>query len=135
MKRTDNLTKKQRSYCMSKIRSKWTTQEKKVHNCLKAHKIKHKMHPKLQGSPDIVLKDKKIAIFIHGCFWHKCPRCYKEPKSNKGYWLPKIKKNIKRDKKNAKLLKGQGYSIVKIWEHELKKSGTAPLRKAIQHGI
>lgn len=131
----DNLTKKQRSYCMSKIRSKWTVQEKKVHNFLTAQKIKHKMHPKLLGNPDILLLDSKTVIFVHGCFWHKCPKCYKEPKSNRRYWLPKIEHNIKRDKKNAKLLKENGYSVIKIWEHKLKKGKTAFLKKVIKDGI
>ncbi len=85
---------------MSNIKSKWTDQEKKIHSYLKANKIKHKMHPKLSGSPDILLKDANTVVFLHGCFWHKCPKCYKEPKSNKKYWLPKIEKNVKRDRKN-----------------------------------
>lgn len=116
----DKMTKEQRSYCMSRIRSKWTKPEIKVHNILKGNKIKHKMHPKIKGSPDIILKDKKVAIFIHGCFWHKCSKCYKEPMSNKKYWLPKIEKNVKRDKINKKMLKKQGYETFIIWEHELK---------------
>jgi DNA mismatch endonuclease (patch repair protein) len=116
----DNLTKKQRSFCMSMIKSKWTLPEKKIHNLLKSWKIKHKMHPKIKGSPDIILKDKKIAIFIHGCFWHKCPKCFKNPKSKKSYWFPKIKRNINRDKVNINILKKAGWKVVKIWEHELK---------------
>ena len=58
------LTPDQRSYCMSRIRSKWTKQEIEVHNYLKGHKIRHEMHPKIPGSPDIILKDKKTAIFL-----------------------------------------------------------------------
>lgn len=118
---TDNLTVEQRSKCMSNIKSKWTEQEKKIHNHLKSHKIKHKMHPQIPGSPDILLKDTNTAVFLHGCFWHKCPRCYKEPKSNKEYWLPKIERNVKRDRKNARILKTEGYLTTKIWEHEIKK--------------
>lgn len=116
----DNLTKKQRTKCMSNIKSKWTSQERKLHNYLKGKKIKHKMHPKIAGNPDIILKEKKIAIFLNGCFWHRCPKCYKEPKSNKSYWLPKIEGNVKRDRKNAKILKSKGYNIIYIWEHEIK---------------
>ncbi|MFA5382379.1 MAG: hypothetical protein WC356_04375 [Candidatus Micrarchaeia archaeon] len=89
---SDNLTKEQRSRCMSKIRSKWTKQEKKIHNYLKGDKIRHKMHPKLPGNPDIVLKDSKTAVFLHGCFWHKCPNCYKEPKSREAIGCPKLRK-------------------------------------------
>lgn len=118
----DVFTKEKRSWIMSRIKSKWTTQEKKIHNYLKSKKIKHKMHPKIPGSPDIILPGKKIAIFLHGCFWHKCPRHYREPKSNRKYWLSKIDKNVERDKKNIKLLKRNGWKVIKIWEHDIVKN-------------
>lgn len=118
----DNLTKEQRSKTMSRIRSKWTKQEKILHNKLKGLKIKHKMHPDIEGHPDMILKKKKVAVFLHGCFWHKCPKCYKEPKTDKKYWLPKIDNNVKRDKRNLKLLRKQGYTAIKLWEHDIKKN-------------
>jgi len=67
------------------------------------------MYPKICGNPDIILSDSKTAVFIHGCFWHGCPRHFRMPKSNKEYWSQKIKSNIRRDKKAEKLLKVQGY--------------------------
>jgi DNA mismatch endonuclease (patch repair protein) len=118
---TDVFAKEKRSWIMSRIRSKWTKQEKLIHNKLKGLKIKHKMHPEIEGNPDIILKDKKIAIFLHGCFWHKCPKCFVEPKSNIEYWLPKIERNVLRDKENIKLLRKQGWKVIRIWEHEIKK--------------
>lgn len=117
----DNLTKVQRSKTMSRIRSKWTFQERKLHELLKQNKLKHRMHPKIKGSPDIVLINSKTAIFLNGCFWHKCSKCYKEPKTNKDYWIPKINKNAIRDKKNKKILKSQGFNVLTVWEHENKK--------------
>ncbi|MDA2935921.1 very short patch repair endonuclease [Patescibacteria group bacterium AH-259-L05] len=106
---------------MSRIRSRWTSAERLLHNFLKGAKIKHKMHPKIEGSPDAILLEYKKAVFIHGCFWHKCRLCYKEPKTRKEYWLPKIEKNVRRDRKNERALRKDGWRIVKIWEHELKK--------------
>lgn len=117
---TDNLTKVQRSKNMSKIRSKWTKPELLVHHILLTLKIPHKMHPKLDGNPDIILKKEKIAIFVHGCFWHKCPKCYVEPKSNRKYWIPKIARNVERDKENRAKLSVKGYKSLTIWGHELK---------------
>lgn len=117
----DNLTYEQRKRCMQSNRSKWTSIEILLHNYLKGNKIKHKMHPNIDGSPDILLVNKNIAVFIHGCFWHKCPKCYKEPKTNIEYWIPKIDKNNKRDKQNTRILKKQGYLVRVIWEHDLKK--------------
>ncbi len=130
----DTLTKEQRSYCMSRIRSKWTAQEKKIHNYLKGNKIKHKMHPKLVGCPDILLTKSNTAVFLHGCFWHKCPKCYKKPKTRKKYWLPKIQNNVKRDRKNAKILKTEGFNVFKIWEHQVKKDFDKMIIKLIKNG-
>ena len=127
----DNLTTEQRTKCMSNIRNKWTGQEKKIHSYLKSHKIKHKMHPNLEGSPDILLKDIDTVLFLHGCFWHKCSKCYKEPKSNKEYWLPKIERNIKRDRNNAGLLRRHGFKVKKMWEHEIKKDINKVVKKII----
>jgi len=127
----DNLTKEQRSKCMSRIRSKWTVQEVKIHNYLKGNKIKHKMHPRLIGKPDILLTNTNVVVFLHGCFWHKCPKCYKEPKSQKDYWLLKIDNNMKRDKKYARMLKFEGYKVIKVWEHEVKKDFNRALKKII----
>lgn len=117
----DNLTKSQRSYCMSRIRSKWTSQERKIHNYLKGNKIKHQMHPNIVGCPDILFKENRTVLFLHGCFWHRCPKCYKEPKTNKKYWLPKIENNVKRDRRNERRLKKDGYNVLKLWEHDIKK--------------
>jgi DNA mismatch endonuclease, patch repair protein len=128
----DNLTKEQRSKCMSNIRSKWTLQEKKLHNYLKGNKIKHKMHPKLTGNPDILLVNSNTLIFLHGCFWHKCPKCYKQPKTKKKYWIPKIENNVKRDRKNQRLLKKEGYKVIIIWEHEIKMDFGKAFNKIIK---
>ena len=127
----DNLTVEQRSRCMSRIRSKWTLQEKRIHDRLKGLKIKHKMHPQIAGRPDIVLPKSKTAVFLHGCFWHKCPRCYKEPKSNVQYWLPKIEKNVERDKANARLLKKDSWKVMRIWEHEIKNNFDSAVEKIL----
>lgn len=118
----DTLTKKQRSYCMSRIRSKWTKPEMKLHNMLKGRHIRHEMHPAIEGSPDAILKDRKVAVFVHGCFWHGCPACYVRPSSNRRYWSGKIKRNRARDRACIRKLKADGWKAVVLWEHELKRS-------------
>lgn len=128
----DKITQKQRSYIMSRIRSKWTEPERIAHAFLKGHKIRHKMHPKLQGSPDIVLKDRKVAIFLHGCFWHGCKRCYKKPKHNRIFWGQKITANKLRDKKNSVLLKSEGWTVFTIWEHEIKDGNISKILSVIK---
>lgn len=130
----DNLTKEQRSRTMSRIRSKWTSQEKKIHNYLKSNKVKHKMHPKITGKPDILLLNSKTAVFLQGCFWHKCPKCYKKPKTNKKYWTVKIENNVKRDQKNSKSLKKLGFNVIRIWEHQVKDNFESILKRILKHG-
>jgi DNA mismatch endonuclease (patch repair protein) len=125
----DNLTLEQRSKCMSSIRSTWTHPEQKIHSYLKANKIKHEMHPSLTGKPDVLLLSSKTAIFLQGCFWHKCPKCYVEPKTRKSYWLPKIARNVERDKKNVKVLKSKGYKVLSIWEHDIKSNFERTFKK------
>ncbi len=113
----DNLTKEQRSYCMSKIRSSNTRAElsyKSQNNLLE-------FHPKgLFGNPDFADWKKKIVFFIDGCFWHMCPKHYAEPKSNKSYWNPKILKNIIRDAEISIAYKNAGWKVKRVWEHEIK---------------
>lgn len=116
---------------MSRVRSKWTKPEKLIHNHLKGRKIKHKMHPKMMGNPDILIPDLKRVIFIHGCFWHKCPKCYKPPETRKEYWIEKVEKNAARDKKNEKLLLKEGWKVVKIWEHEIRENFQNAFNKLI----
>lgn len=82
------------------------------------------MHPKIEGSPDVTIPDRRKALFLHGCFWHKCSGCYTEPKTRRKYWLPKLEQNVQRDKENEKSLRRHGWKVVKIWEHELKKNKT-----------
>lgn len=115
------MSKEERSKRMSLIRSKWTNQEKWFHNYLKGHKINHKMHPRLKGAPDLILKDKKLAIFLHGCFWHGCKKCYRAPRTNKKFWKEKLERNISRDKQDQRQLKKQGWKVMIIWEHEIPR--------------
>jgi len=112
----DVFTKKKRSEIMSKIRGKWTRPEILAHNWLKGNKIKHRMHPKIYGNPDIITGNK--LIFIDGCFWHGCPKHFRIPKSNRKFWAPKIRRNIQRDRKIRKTLRKKGYTVIRIWEHQ-----------------
>lgn len=78
---------------------------------------------KAPGRPDIAFPGKKIAIFIHGCYWHRCPYCSPSiPKSNAEFWDEKFKKNVARDKKKTNELELQDWKVIVIWECELKKN-------------
>ncbi|MBD3360360.1 DNA mismatch endonuclease Vsr, partial [Candidatus Peregrinibacteria bacterium] len=116
----DKFDRKTRSKIMSRIRAKNTSLEVNFRKLLWQEGLRgYRIHYKLPGKPDIVFTKKKIAIFVDGCFWHKCPKCYEAPKTNKKYWLPKIEKNASRDKENARKLRSRGFKVIRIWEHEV----------------
>ncbi len=119
---TDVLTRRQRSYCMSRIRAKNTQPEIVLRKAISKAGIKgYRLNYRLLGKPDIVFSKRKIAIFIDGCFWHKCQKCFKKPATNKKFWLEKIDSNVKRDRFVSARLKKEGWKVLRIWEHELRK--------------
>jgi len=126
----DVLTPEQRTYNMSKIRGKNTGPEIKLRKMLWSEGIRgYRIHYKLPGKPDIVFTKKKIAIFIDGCFWHKCPACFQEPETRKEFWMKKIQSNVDRDKKVNEQLQAEGWTIIRIWEHEIRKEPETILSK------
>lgn len=114
---------------MSKIRSKHTKPERLFRRLLQKKKIKYRLHYGTEKI-DVALTQRKIAIFIDGCFWHQCPKHSHLPKSNKKYWVPKLKKNKIRAKEKDKRLRKKGWKIIHVWEHDLtgKNFGTAVLK-------
>jgi DNA mismatch endonuclease (patch repair protein) len=83
---------------------------------------------KILGRPDFVFPKLKIAVFVDGCFWHKCPKCFKPPKTNRKFWCEKVSRNHHRDIRTNKSLRKSGWEIIRIWEHELRIKGQIPLR-------
>ena len=123
----DWLSKKTRSKIMSSIKSKKTKPELKLKKAIRG--LGFSYQPEIVGHPDFANKKRKIAIFVHGCFWHKCPRHYRAPASKRKYWIPKINRNVERDKMNKSMLKSKGYEVITIWEHELKKGVKKAIKK------
>lgn len=118
----DNHTIVQRSYNMSRIKAKDTSIELNFRKYIWEKGLRgYRVNYKLKGKPDIYFLKKRFAVFIDGCFWHKCPKCYIKPKSNNDYWLKKIKGNIQRDKDVNKSLAKMNIKVVRFWEHEIKE--------------
>lgn len=113
----DNLTKRQRSYNMSRIHSRDTKPELVIKPLMR--KLGFSYQPKMYGHPDFASKSLKIAVFIDGCFWHGCKKHFKIPKTNTTYWETKIARNRLHDKKVSKALKKAGWIVVRIWGHEI----------------
>jgi len=119
---SDILTPKQRSTCMSRIKSRDTKPELMLRKLLWSKGYRYRIANNLPGKPDIIFTKSKVAVFVDGCFWHKCPEHYHSPKTRAEFWENKISGNINRDRKNDRLLKEQGWLVIRVWEHEIKKS-------------
>lgn len=119
----DTLTAEQRSFCMSRIRSRNTKAEVSFRQYLWAKGMRgYRLKAKLKGKPDLYFPTAKLAVFIDGCFWHKCPRCFVKPKSKNEYWDSKIARNTERDKETYMLLREKGISVLRLWEHEVNEN-------------
>lgn len=130
---TDRISAEKRSRNMSHIRSKDTSIELKVRKYLFSLGYRYRVNYKdLPGKPDIVFTKKKIAIFIHGCYWHghNCNSRYAHvSKSNTDYWSAKINRNKERDANNIELLMKNGWKVIVLWECDIKDNFESIIEK------
>lgn len=115
----DNMTPTQRSRTMSLIRSKNTLPEMQLRRKLHARGLRYRVHVScLPGQPDVVFSRKKIAIFVDGDYWHgwRFP-CWGHRLTE--YWRQKIAGNRKRDRANHRRLRRSGWTVIRVWEHEI----------------
>ena len=109
---------------MSLIRNKDTKLELRVRRALHASGLRYRLQAKdLPGKPDLIFRSQRIAVFIHGCFWHQHPdpkcRLARMPKSKLGFWEPKLKGNRIRDERVRSELEQQGWRVIEIWECDI----------------
>ena len=132
---SDRLSPEQRHRCMSHIRSRNTKPELKVRRWLWNHGYRYRLCVKsVPGSPDIVMRKYRTAIFVNGCFWHghnlKCTMyneqctivdssCCRIPNTNRDFWVNKIRRNQQRDQQNYKDLQDNGWQVLVVWECQL----------------
>jgi len=91
-------------------------------------------HLPLPGRPDFCFLRQKVAVFIDGCFWHGCPKCYRRPKTNKRFWDEKRAANQSRDKIVSKELRARGFVVIRVYEHQLKKPDAILRRISMETG-
>ena len=116
---TDVFNKTVRSYVMSSIRKTESKPERTVRKHLHSKGFRYRKNVRgLPGCPDLVLRKYKTVVFVNGCFWHAHQNCKynKMPKSNRKYWIPKINRNVERDRVNQRLLKRTGWKVIVLWE-------------------
>jgi DNA mismatch endonuclease (patch repair protein) len=121
----DTLSKEERSRRMSRIRNKHTKPEIIVRRLVHRMGYRFRLHRRdLPGQPDLVFPRRRKVIFVHGCYWHRHPdpacRLARLPKSNLEFWIPKLEGNRERDLRNQEALMSSGWSVLVIWECELK---------------
>jgi DNA mismatch endonuclease (patch repair protein) len=119
----DPLTPKERSTRMALVRA---TRNKSTEMHVAAHLVRNGIRgwqrnpPGIVGRPDFYFPQQRIVVFVDGCFWHGCPTCKRNtPRSRREFWQNKIATNRRRDRKVQRLLRAEGYRVVRIWEHAL----------------
>lgn len=123
VKRHDPLSPIQRSAQMAKVRAKKNrSTEMRVAAYLIRRGLRgwQRQAEDLPGCPDFCFIEERVAVFVDGCFWHGCHHCRRNvPHSRRGFWQEKIESNRRRDRKVERMLRFQGYAVIRIWEHAL----------------
>jgi DNA mismatch endonuclease (patch repair protein) len=119
---SDVLTAEQRRYNMSRIKGQDTIPELKLGKKLFEMGVRgYRLNCKLPGKPDLVFARKRLAVFIDGCFWHKCPVHFVQPETRTEFWINKIDSNVARDAKVNARLEETGWRVLRFWEHEIRE--------------
>ena len=131
MSGTDVFDEATRSAVMRRVKGRDTTPELKVRRALTALGARYRLQrADLPGKPDIVMPGRRLAIFVHGCFWHghDCARGARVPKANRDYWVGKVERNRARDARSREALAALGWRVETIWECDLKDAAALEAR-------
>lgn len=130
----DRIDSQTRSRIMSRIKGRDTKPELAVRRYLHSRGLRYKLHDgTLPGRPDMVFKSRKVAVFIHGCFWHAhsgCPKAH-IPESRREYWQNKLQKNVIRDSRSIRQLRAMGWHVFVIWECQIAERRLSQLYRQI----
>lgn len=135
----DNLKPEDRKKTMQAVKGKCTRLERRLFAMLAGMRIKgwRRNADDIEGKPDVVFSQEKLAIFIDGCFWHGCPVCNRKlPETNRDYWVRKINRNVELAKIHNQKLADEGWTVIRIWEHELKdKEAMQRTKSAVRQAL
>lgn len=127
----DNISKVQRSYVMSRIGQRDTKIEVRFRLAVWRRGIRYRKNVRVYGTPDLLVRAARTVIFIDSCFWHGCRFHCRRPKSNEIFWHNKISKNRKRDVAVSRYYRRKGWTVLRIWEHQLRNDFPSCVAKAI----
>ena len=121
-----------RSQNMSRIRARNTKPEILVRKELWARGVRYRTDFRTPGGrADIAIPARQFAVFVDGCFWHGCPEHYVRPKSSKDFWDKKLKENLERDTRGMLRLLAEGWTVVRLWEHEIREAPQVAIEKTV----
>ncbi|MGH3053410.1 MAG: very short patch repair endonuclease [Gaiellaceae bacterium] len=120
---SDVFTAEKRSEVMSRIRGKGNRETEMVlARLLREERITGwRRHYPIPGRPDFAFAKARVAVFVDGCFWHQCPKHSNLPANNRDFWKRKLGRNIERDRDVNRKLADRGWTVLRVWEHELKE--------------
>jgi DNA mismatch endonuclease (patch repair protein) len=133
----DSLSRNERSERMSRVRATANkSTELRLLALLREHHITGwRRGIPLPGKPDFVFRAAKIVLFVDGCFWHRCPRHGRTPKSRVVFWTAKLARNAQRDREIGKMLRQRGWRVLRVWEHELTPGKVVRLVRRIRAAL
>jgi DNA mismatch endonuclease (patch repair protein) len=117
---------------MSQIKGRDTRVEIVLRKSLWRRGLRDRIATSLPGKPDLVFPRNKVAIFVDGCFWHRCAEHYSKPKTNVEFWEKKITGNVARDDEVNELLAADGWTVIRIWEHAIKHDLESSINKILK---
>jgi DNA mismatch endonuclease (patch repair protein) len=117
----DVMTPTQRSRCMSRIRGRNTKPEVSLRSALWRRGLRFRTKTRLPGKPDIAFPTERVAVFVDGCFWHRCPEHQTRPANNAEFWDTKLSENVARDRRTDAILEADAWTVLRVWEHEVDR--------------
>lgn len=116
-------TSDERRKMMSRIRGRDTQPELSLRRAVWALGFRYRLHHRIgRTRPDMVFIGSRLVVFVDGCFWHGCPIHSTTPKNNQDFWVRKLRRNRERDAETTKVLKTEGWRVLRFWEHEVEAS-------------
>lgn len=133
----DVFTKAKRSQVMSRIRGRENKEtELALMRLFRRQEITGwRRHPPVFGKPDFVFPKLRLAVFVDGCFWHRCPKHSNLPRNNRPFWKHKLQANERRDRLVGRTLRARGWHVLRVWQHELSRRNEKRLHRRIQRAL
>lgn len=131
-----NPSSSAKSAQMSRVRRHDTGAELAIRRVLWSRGLRYRVHTSIpeigRSRPDITFSRARVAVFVDGCFWHRCPDHGTMPKTNAAWWREKLEKNVRRDRSVDNALKQAGWEVIRIWEHEDPAVGASRVEAVVR---